>query len=91
MTDRADSAAVTVQQLLARAFEGNDSMLSAVVAEFDEADWQVRHGEANSAAWILGHLAWARREAARLVGCDVPKRSGSSPTARAAAVKRQAA
>lgn len=59
----------SAKALLARCFKGNEWWVAQAVAGFAEADWHVRAGEVvSSAAWIMGHLAWSRRCAARAVG-----------------------
>jgi hypothetical protein len=53
---------------LARRFAFNDGFLDKLTADFTEHDWLARHGEANHAQWLLGHLAATRRWALRELG-----------------------
>jgi len=59
-------------QALAQRFAFNEGFLDKLTAGFTEADWLRRHGEANSAQWLLGHLTATRGEAARLIGAQLP-------------------
>ena len=58
-------------QALAQRFAFNDGFLDKLTEGFTEADWLRRHGEANSAQWLLGHLTATRGEAARLIGATL--------------------
>ncbi len=53
---------------LAERFAFNDRFLDQITTGFTEADWLARHGQANHAQWLLGHLASTRRWALRLLG-----------------------
>ncbi|MGQ0552734.1 MAG: DinB family protein [Planctomycetota bacterium] len=56
---------------LAERFHFNDRFLDQLTSDFADKDWLARHGEANHAQWLLGHLACTRRWALRELGAGV--------------------
>ena len=50
-------------------FKRNQDMLAKSIAGLTQEQWNTRPlGACNSALWLLGHIAWARSRALRLVG-----------------------
>jgi len=59
---------------LARQFAFDDQFIGVITAGFEPEHWTIRPGDAaNSAHWILGHLAVSRRFLARLAGAELPR------------------
>jgi hypothetical protein len=74
---------------LGERFRFNERLLALVTEGFSEADWATRPGgkggtSANSAAWIVGHVAVHRRVIARAAGTDVPVEAWEEAFARGA-------
>ena len=59
---------------LARQFAFDDQFIGVITAGFEPEHWTIRPGDAaNSAHWILGHLAVSRRFLTRLAGAELPR------------------
>jgi len=56
---------------IAHQFRFNETMLDMVSEGFGEDEWRARLGDANSAHWILGHLAHSRRHLLRRLGAEL--------------------
>ena len=61
-------------QILSRQFAFDDGFLDVITEGFEPEHWTRRaEGVANSALWIVGHLAMCRRYLARMAGTDLSK------------------
>lgn len=60
---------------LAQRFAFNHQVLTGVLDGFDSGDWAQKPSPAggNTAHWILGHIAGARRSVLRKLGDDLPE------------------
>lgn len=52
----------------AHIYERNQSLLAKATEGFTIEQWIAQPQGANSALWVLGHIAWARSRALRLIG-----------------------
>ena len=62
-------------QVLMRQFQANDWVIERAVEGFEAEDWAFTHGASSPAAWIVGHLAGSRRNAARAAGVPLEEQS----------------
>jgi len=48
-------------------YQFNTNFIKEMAKELSDEDWNQKHGEANSAYWLLGHIAQTRRQFVRLL------------------------
>ena len=61
-------------QILSRQFAFDDGFFDVITEGFEPEHWSARaEGVANSALWIVGHLAMCRRYLARMAGAEIAK------------------